>query len=302
MPQEAAIGMLMAMPMATPRIKATPTTTTPAEATTRAMATGMARRLTTAPATLITPPMADPPAHATPSAPFAPPAPGEARLRLFQLVSPALPVGAFSYSEGLEWLVQHGRLPDGAAVRAWLEAECRAGVLAIEAASLPELMDLLRRAGGDGPGAREAALAVREWESWLFAQREAPELRAQQRQMGGSLGQLLADLGWPPPVEAAPLAWTAAWAWAGLCLEIPPAELVEAYLYAWTASQLSAAVRLVPLGPTEAQRLQLALAPGLAHRARELATCDPRTLWNGGVGAGLAQLGHGELYSRLFRT
>jgi urease accessory protein len=84
------------------------------------------------------------------------PAPGEARLRLFQLVSPALPVGAFSYSEGLEWLVQHGRLADGAAVRAWLEAECRAGVLPIEAASLPELMRLLRRAEGDGPGAREA--------------------------------------------------------------------------------------------------------------------------------------------------
>ena len=59
-------------------------------------------------------------AHATPPSANAPLAAGEARLRLFQLVSPALPVGAFSYSEGLEWLVQHGMLPDGAAVRAWL--------------------------------------------------------------------------------------------------------------------------------------------------------------------------------------
>ena len=299
MPLQAAIGMLMAMATitVTPRID------------TRIMAT-----TTTPRPRLINPPMADSPcldaglpmeaapAHATLPQPLAPPALGEARLRLFQLVSPALPVGAFSYSEGLEWLVQHGRLPDGAAVRAWLEAECRAGLLPIEAASLPELMDLLRRAGGDGPGACEAALAVREREGWLLAQREAPELRAQHRQMGGSLGQLLAELGWPPPVEAAPLAWTAAWAWAGVCLEIPAVELVEAYLYAWTASQLSAAVRLVPLGPTEAQRLQLALAPGLARRARQLIASDPRTLWTGGVGAGLAQLGHGELYSRLFRS
>jgi urease accessory protein len=120
--------------------------------------------------------------------------------------------------------------------------------------------------------------------------------------MGGSLCQLLADLGGPLPAGAPALTWTAAWAWAGLCLEIQAVELVEAYLYAWTASQLSAAVRLVPLGPTEAQRLQLALAPGLAHRARELVASDPRALWNGGVGAGLAQLGHGELYSRLFRS
>jgi urease accessory protein len=225
-----------------------------------------------------------------------------ARLRLFQLVSPALPVGAFSYSEGLEWLVQHGMLPDGAAVRSWLEAECRTGLLPIEAASLPELIALLRRARGDDPGASAAAQAVRLMENWLLAQREASELRAQQRQMGGSLGQLLADLGWPPPAGTAPLAWPAAWAWAGVCLEIPAVDLVEAYLYTWTASQLSAAVRLVPLGPTEAQRLQLALAPGLARRARELAVSDPRSLWNSGVGAGLAQLGHWELYSRLFRS
>ena len=60
--------------------------------------------------------------------------------------------------------------------------------------------------------------------------------------------------------------------------------------------------RSVPLGPTVAQRLQLALAPTLARRARELAAADPMQLWTSGVGVGLAQLGHGELYSRLFRS
>jgi len=236
----------------------------------------------------------------------------ETRLHLLQLVSPALPVGAFSYSEGLEVLVQDGQLAGPDALRTWLEAELAWGAITIEAASLNPLQAALGRwrdavAQGDPAAAAGAEAVLIDLDGWLLAQREAPELRAQQRQMGRSLLQLLADLGWPLPSgsEAAPsprLGWPAAWAWAGLCLEIPPAELVEAYLYAWTASQLSAAVRLVPLGPTEAQRLQLALAPGLAHRARELATCDPRTLWNAGVGAGLAQLGHGELYSRLFRT
>ena len=55
----------------------------------------------------------------------APTAMAEKQLHLFQLVSPALPVGGFSYSEGLEWLVQHGRLHDAATVRSWLEAELR---------------------------------------------------------------------------------------------------------------------------------------------------------------------------------
>lgn len=209
------------------------------------------------------------------------------RLRLFQLISPALPVGAFSYSEGLEVLVQQGQLADGPAVAAWLEAELGRGTLALEAASLPGMLV-----------ASEAEL--RDRDGWLLALREAAEVRAQQRQMGASLLRLLADLGLEPP--ALDLAWPAAFALAGRALGIPAAELVEAYLYGWVANQLSAAVRLVPLGPTEAQRLQLGLAPFIASRADALAAADPDTLWSAGVGAGLAQLRHAELYSRLFRS
>ena len=221
------------------------------------------------------------------------------RLRLFQLVSPALPVGAFSYSEGLEVLVQAGDLRDAAGVRRWLEAELDRGALTIEAASLGRLMDALARwrETPDGPAWQE----VRHLDGWLLAQREAAEVRAQQRQMGQSLLLLLADLGWPLPGGAA-LAWTAAFAWAALCLELGSPDLEEAYLYSWVANQISAAVRLVPLGPTQGQRLQLALAPLIAEQAAELSSSDPRQLWNGGIGAGLAQLQHAELYSRLFRS
>ena len=221
-----------------------------------------------------------------------------ARLRLFQLGSPALPVGAFSYSEGLEVLVQRGQLAGVEALEAWLRAELQRGAVAVEAAALGELQGLLstwRR--GDGGWSEVAAL-----DGWLLAQREAPELRAQQRQMGQSLLQLLADLGWPLPAEAAALAWPAAFAWAALCLEIASPELEEAYLYGWVANQISAAVRLVPLGPTQGQRLQLALVGCIAERAEALRGSDPRQLWNGGIGAGLAQLQHAELYSRLFRS
>jgi len=330
-----------------------------------------------------------------------------ARLRLYQLVSPALPVGAFSYAEGLEVLSQSGRLVDAGAVQAWLEAELRRGAVRLEAAALPGLTLLLRqwqqlavaeklaetnqlaeaeKPAQAGPmteaeifadvgqlanagklavdehrniteppadangllapaeqmalagrmadtrlstdsghkaieaiksnaeveplaaplaaapaGAAAAREALLDRDGWLLAQRDAPELRAQQRQMGGSLLQLLADLGWPLPL-ATPLAWPAAFAWAGLSLEIAPLELVEAYLYGWVANQLSAALRLVPLGPTQAQRLQLRLAPLLAEQAAQLLASEPEQLWSGGVGAGLAQLGQAELYSRLFRS
>ena len=226
-----------------------------------------------------------------------------ARLRLFQLVSPALPVGAFSYSEGLEVLVQAGRLGGVEPLGRWLEAELRRGAVGLEAAALMPLREALQR----WRAGEAAALAeLLDLDGWLLAQREAPELRAQQRQMGQSLLQLLADLGSPLPASGGPappaLAWPAAFAWAACCLELGSPAVEEAYLYGWVANQISAAVRLVPLGPTQGQRLQLSLAPLIAERAQLLAAADPRSLWSGGVGAGLVQLQHAELYSRLFRS
>jgi len=222
---------------------------------------------------------------------------GTELLHLLQLTSPALPVGAFSYSEGLEVLVQHQHLSGPEPLNAWLQDELRAGLVAIEAAALAPLMDALR--AGD-------AAVLHELDGWLLAQREAPELRAQQRQMGRALQQLLADLGWPlpPPLAASGtlLSWPAAFAWASVCLAIGSPQLQQAYLYSWVANQISAAVRLVPLGATEGQRLQGQLAPLLAERGRQLAQADPRSLWSAGVGVGLAQLQHAELYSRLFRS
>lgn len=236
------------------------------------------------------------------------PDPDQALLRLMQLVSPALPVGAFSYSEGLEALQQAGELGSAAALLAWLQAELQRGSIAIETAALSELMQLIARLRA---GEHSAAEALAERDGWLLAQREAAEVRAQLRQMGGSLLQLLNDLCGPllPPGSPArcdallrTLTWPAAFAWAGVCAQLASPQLEQAYLYGWTANQISAAVRLVPLGPTEGQRLQWQLAPLIAARAEQLAAAAASALWSGGVGAGLAQLQHAELYSRLFRS
>lgn len=221
------------------------------------------------------------------------------RLALLQLVSPALPVGAFSYSEGLEVLVQTGALSDAPGLEQWLTSELQRGAVRLEAAALPELVRHLRGWVQDHDiAARDRLLHL---DGWLLATREAAEMRAQQRQMGGSLMALLSEMDHPLP-ESVPLAWPAAWAWAALSLQVSELEMLEGYLYGWVANQLSAAVRLVPLGPTQAQVLQQRLLPLLEVQARELVGRDPRLLWSAGVGASLAQLAHAELYSRLFRS
>ena len=220
-------------------------------------------------------------------------------LALLQLVSPALPVGAFSYSEGLEVLVQAGALQDEDTLEQWLRAELQRGALRLEASALSLFADDLNRwRGSTDPSACQRVIDL---DGWLLATREAAEVRAQQRQMGGSLMQLLADMGHALP-EPIPLAWPGAWAWAAVALKVPLQEMVEGYLYSWVANQLSAAVRLVPLGPTRAQVLQQRLLPLIVDQARELLGQDPRQLWSGGVGASFAQLAHAELYSRLFRS
>ena len=219
-------------------------------------------------------------------------------LALLQLVSPALPVGAFSYAEGLEVLVQAGELRDAATLKSWLEAELQFGLLAVEAAALGPLQQAFKTSNME---------QLLDLNGWLIAQREAPEIRAQQWQMAGSLLQLLAAMGWPlteqcQALELTGLGWTAAWAWAGHCLDLAATDLVEAYLYGWLANQISAAVRLIPLGATEGQCLQLQLAPLISSQANYLISQDPRQMFSSGVGAGLAQLQHGALYSRLFRS
>ena len=130
-------------------------------------------------------------------------------LSLLQLVSPALPVGAFSYSEGLESLIQSGALKDEQEVEHWLNAELQQGALRFEAAALSHLAeDLLCWSTHADLDARNR---IRDLNGWLLANRDASMVRAQQRQMGGSLLQLMAEMGHPLP-QPLPLAWPAAWA------------------------------------------------------------------------------------------
>ena len=220
-------------------------------------------------------------------------------LVLLQLVSPALPVGGFSYSEGLEVLVQTNGLNDEQAVQDWLTAELTRGALRLEVAALPKLRQQLELWVHQGDV--QGRFGVQNLDGWLLATREASELRAQQRQMGQSLVQLLDDLGHPLP-EPVRLSWPAAWSWAASAMAIPVLDMLEGYLYGWVANQLSAAVRLVPLGPTRAQVLQQRLLPLVQEQALQLRDMDPQQMWSAGVGASLTQLAHAELYSRLFRS
>ncbi len=221
-------------------------------------------------------------------------------LGMLQLVSPALPVGGFSYSEGLEWLIQKRKINNKSTLCEWLKAELLRGQIRIEASSQSLIRDSLDK--WQSTNEKKAIEDLVEWDNWLLALRDSDKIRLQQKQMGQSLIQILLKLGCHLPDETKNFSWPSAWGCGGLFWKLSKIEVIEAYLYSWVANQLSAGIRLMPLGPTEAQQVQYSLLPLIESQAKELLSQKPHQLWTGDVGATIAQSSHSELYSRLFRS
>lgn len=202
--------------------------------------------------------------------------------RLLQLASPALPVGAYSYSGGLEAAVEAGVVKDAASARQWIGDVLEHSVASFDAPLLLQLLSSPEKAA--------------ELNELYLASRETAELRAETLQMGYSLARLLRELG----VEGLPegeLAFPTAFACAARAWRIDPAEAVQAYLWGWLENQVMAAIKAVPLGQTDGQKILLSLGDTLKRHAAN------RDI-TGNFAPGLAILSsrHETQYSRLFRS
>ncbi len=217
-------------------------------------------------------------------------------VRLLHLGSPVLPVGAYTYSQGLEWAIEDGTVRDEATALAWIADCLRFGVGRFEAPFLAAMMDAWIRDDMD---------ALKDLDADFVASRETSELRAETLQMGHSLARLLADLpGFPAdrlapfPACSFPLAWScAATAW-----EIPRGDALPGYLWAWAENQVMAALKALPLGQTAGQRLLLALGERIPALAAQAETTAPAVAANFLPGLAIAGSRHEIQYSRLFRS
>lgn len=236
------------------------------------------------------------PATVTPIPPTDGAVDGLALLRLLQLASPALPVGAYAYSQGLEAAVERGWIKDEHTAGQWILGLLRHPLTWLDA----PLLARLHRAwtAGDEAG-------VNHWNGWLFASREAAELQAEDHHLGSALARLLADLGIARamPWRSAPRACFATlFALAAAEWGVPCRAAVMGYLWAWCENQVMAAARLVPLGQTAGQRLLSRAMPEITAAAdRGLALADD-DLGFAAPGLALAGMLHETQYSRLFRS
>lgn len=221
---------------------------------------------------------------------------GAPLLRLLQLASPALPIGAFAYSQGLETAIELDFIRDEPSALDFLRGVLEDGLTRLE---LP-LLERLHTAF-----ACHDEVVAERWSALLLASRETHERRAEEQHLGRALARLLADQG---VAEAA--AWyrrdtvthLALFALAGARFGVPSAALVPAYAFAWAENQVGALSRLVPLGQLAAQRVLAGLAalvPGACSRAGALGDSEiGATL----PGLALASALHETQYTRLFKS
>jgi len=217
-------------------------------------------------------------------------------LRLLHLVSPSLPIGAFTYSQGIEWAVEIGWIRDAADLEAWL-ADQRDSTLA--RLDLPLLLRMHRACADDD-------LAwLNRWSDLLLSHRETGELRQEEVNRGRALADLLVKLDLPDAC-----AWrddlarcqAAGFAFAATRWQMHASDAALGYGWAWLENLVLAAVKLIPLGQTEGQQALQRLTTALpAALATALALPDDE-IGAGNPALALASSRHETQYTRLFRS
>ena len=218
---------------------------------------------------------------------------------LLRLASPQLPIGGYSYSQGLEMAVEQSIVHDSPSAARWMGDQLLLNLARFEAPLL--LAHCTAAAQDDWTGLRQLSEEHR-------ASRETRELHLESRQMGYSLRQLLNGL---PELDSAARDFLQSidephlalgWALAARAWDIAPQDALAAWVWSWLESQLAVLMKTLPLGQQAAQRLTSELTP-LLQRAQQHATdLDPQHLGSAAFGLALASMGHERQYSRLFRS
>ena len=217
-------------------------------------------------------------------------------VRLMQLVSPTLPIGAFTYSQGLEWAVENNQVSSPDEVYDWMSGLIEDGLVHLDLPVLKRLYHAFQQDNG---------MDVSYWSEYLLASRETSELRQEEKNRGRALSTLLIDLevaGASQYQQTLELTQLAGFALAAVCWNIPLKQAALGYGWGWIENQVAAAIKLVPLGQTAGQKLQLQLSellPGCVESG--LALADEQ-IGASAPAMAIASSLHETQYTRLFRS
>ena len=213
--------------------------------------------------------------------------------RLWQLISPALPAGGFHYSQGLETAVQQGWVHDTSSTSDWIFGLLGHTLAAVDLPILVRILEAWR--------CRDSAL-VRWWDQQCHAYRETRELREEEQNRGRALLRLITDLGDPVPDAPFGLGFVAAFAVAAAPYALSSREVAAGYAWSWCEGQVGVAIKLVPLGQTDGQRILRQLGSALPETVDAALLCLDEDIGRSTPCLAISSANHETQYSKLFRS
>ncbi len=217
-------------------------------------------------------------------------------VRLLQLASPSLPVGGFSYSQGLEYAVAMHWVHDAPSFSDWLEGIAGETLVYLE---IPVLARLHRAAVDRNSG------DFTWWVDFLVASRETRELREEESSRGRAMHQVLKALSIvvdAPFVEAMSRCQSAGLAWAAAHWRIDIQRLAVAFAFSWLENSVTAGIKLIPLGQSDGQRLLAATGASLPDRVEQAIDVSDDRIGGSLPAQSIASSRHETQYTRLFRS
>ncbi len=215
------------------------------------------------------------------------------RLHQLHLSSPSLPIGAYAYSQGLEYAIEAGWV-DGDDLQQWLLDGLELGLAQLELPALLRMMQGLEH---------DEIAALDHWNNRVLANRETSELLLEDEQIGGALWRLLGQLD-PAPLPTLQRGPSYVTAYAVACHRwgIEADDALPAFAYSWLENQVSAATKLVPLGQSDAQRLLVSLLDRIPDVCTRAAAVIDACIGLSLPGLALASCRHEHQHTRLFRS
>jgi len=210
-----------------------------------------------------------------------------ALLSLLQLSDPALPIGSFAHSGGLETYVQEGIVRDAATAQSFVGDMLRINVFFTDAA----LVSLAHEAAG-------THATLEELDTLCEATKLPREIREASRKLGGRLLKIFAPLTGAPSITHYPVVF-------GYCaatLGIAKSETLTGFYYNAAAGMVTNCVKLIPLGQQEGQQLLLALHPLIINLTEQGLQPDKSLIGRSCAGLDIRCMQHEQLYSRLYMS
>ncbi len=224
-----------------------------------------------------------------------------ALLHLMHLVSPALPVGAYAYSQGLESAVDHGWVNDLDSAEQWMRATLSTNLAYLDAPVFLRLYAAWNCVGDDTKKLSD----VKKWNQFLQASRESSELLLEDIQMGEALLRLLRDLKMPHALDWAlekNTSYATVFALAASHWKIDANQALQGFLWSWLENQVAAAIKLIPLGQTQGQHLLVNIISDIGKVALTAEKLQDDNLAWSLPRLAMASMQHEAQYSRLFRS